>query len=130
MSMSGSIPKQLTNDLLTMRLTEGFLDVKLNPRIEMTEIMARELVKTRLEFTEGKAYPMIIDLGTSKISHEARNYMNQEGLEGITAGAFIVSSRFVKYFVSFYARVYKPRLPVQAFLRYEDARLWIREFIV
>jgi len=104
--------------------------VAYKPKLEIDIDIAKEMVRARLDFTQGKAHYVIIDFTNLKaLSKEAREYMNdpQGGLRGILAGAFVSTSVVATLFVNLYLKINKPTTPARFFTNKEEALAWLHE---
>ncbi|MBN4062187.1 MAG: STAS/SEC14 domain-containing protein [Flavobacteriales bacterium] len=92
---------------------------------------AKEIVRDRLEFTEGKAYPALInDVGLIGMERDAREYLSNEGVKGLKAGALVTNSVFSTYFANFFIRVtiVKPKIPARLFTNEDKALKWLQQY--
>ena len=99
---------------------------------DMNIEVAKRIVKDRLDFSEGKKYPIFIDFTNLKsATKEAREYMNSKegGLNGILAGAFLSKSLATTVLVNLYLRINKPEVPARFFTTKEEAINWLNELI-
>ncbi len=98
--------------------------------IQITLEMAKNIVKSRLEYQENHSYPAIAH-GSSILSStkEARDYFaSTHGSEGILSLAIIMSNTFGRVMGNFYLRVNKPIIPTKLFSTEEEAIVWSRKF--
>lgn len=90
---------------------------------------AKTCVHDRLEFTEYKSYPCLVDFIQLKNStKEARDYFANEGNEGIKANAILVNSTAFKMMANFYIMVNKPQNPTRMFTDKNAALAWLEKF--
>jgi hypothetical protein len=100
------------------------------PQVEMDITVAKELVKNRLEYSEGKPMYTLIDFTNVKsVTKEARDYMNSSegGLKGILGGAFLSNSIVSNVFINLYLKINRPSVPAKFFTKREDALAWLKE---
>src|ERR1035437_4778875 len=78
---------------------------------------AKMVVKTRLEFTEGKSYHVSVQtIDVAVVDNEARDYFSTaEANKGIKAGAIYVGSVFQSFMGNFFLRVSEPKIPARVF---------------
>lgn len=107
---------------------EDLIFIKYAPKLEITLKVAKELVRTRLEYTKNKPHYTIIDFThVLKVDKDAREYMNQEenGLKNIVAGAFLSNSIVGIFFINLYLKINKPKVPAKFFKTKSDAVKWL-----
>ncbi len=91
--------------------------------------IAKELVESRLEFTENKKHYTIIEMSNVKfLTHEARVYMQnpEGGLKNIIGAAFIASNPLSALLATIFIKTDK-NFPAKFFSRKKDAFKWITE---
>jgi hypothetical protein len=114
------VSMEIRDDILYVTYLEG-VDIKLD--------IAKELVKQRLEYTNGFSYPALVTgEGFKQIDKEAREYLSKEGCEGISAGALLVYSVYTKLFGDFFLRVHPSRMPSKLFTNKQEALKWLESF--
>jgi len=91
---------------------------------------AKIVVRTRLELTEGKSYPVLGQgMSVSAIDRDAREYFaSQEAIKGIKAGAFYVDSVFQSFLINFSFKIFKPKIPTKIFNDKEEALKWLEQY--
>lgn len=107
---------------------EDLIFIKYAPKLEITLKVAKELVRTRLEYTKNKKHYTIIDFThVLKVDKDAREYMNQEeyGLKNIVAGAFLSNSIVGIFFINLYLKINKPKVPAKFFKTKSEAVKWL-----
>lgn len=96
----------------------------------ITLSIAKDIVEKRGEITKGQPVLLLVDdTGLRSIDREAREYFaSDEGIQGVKASAFVVSSAFAKYLATFFLRisVIKAYFPVQVFSSHVEARKWLK----
>jgi len=100
------------------------------PGLEMDITIAKELVRSRLEYTKGKSAYALIDVTNLKsTTKEARDYMNspEGGLKGLSAGAFLSNSVVATLLVNLYIKVSNPTIPARFFTNKEEALSWLKK---
>ena len=98
--------------------------------LKITLPVAKEVVKTRLEFTEYKpVVALVYNLGVISFNKEARDYLaSDEGVKCIVAGAILIDSPVGSFFGNFYLAVSKPKIPSRIFSRKEAAMKWLSKY--
>jgi hypothetical protein len=93
--------------------------------------LAKEIVRTRIDFTGGKKIAtIIINHGIISMDRAAREYLSSaEATEGITATAIVVTSKFHRLISSFFISVNKTPMPVRIFKDINKAEAWLNKFI-
>lgn len=118
-----------TNDVI-YEIRDGILFCSYKKELVMDIITAERIVKDRLEFTQGKDYPILIDFSNMKtITKEARDYMNspQGGLRGLIGGAFLGNNAVATLFINLYLALNNPPIPARFFTNKEDALEWLKK---
>ncbi|HTB31955.1 MAG TPA: hypothetical protein VK808_08010 [Bacteroidia bacterium] len=93
--------------------------------------IAKEIVKSRLEYTESKPYPiLVIDNGVVSMNKEARDYSSDKdgGLKGALAGAVLSKSVYSEFLGNFFLRITKPEIPAKVFTDKAKALEWLEQF--
>jgi hypothetical protein len=122
------------NEYTRMTIEDGILFIEYQPNLIITLEIAQKCVGDRLRFCKGKSYPMLADITTIKASDkEAREYLSsEEGIKGITAGAFMVKSQFTRLlgtvFLSLNLNFNAKRPPAKLFVDKEDAKEWLKQY--
>lgn len=119
----------MESEFYRMKLEDGVLYLTYLDGPITIEI-AKEIVQNRLEITQNKPCLLLIDdMGLRSVDREAREYFaSDEGIEGVMASAFVVSSAFAKYLATFFLKisVIKARFPAQVFSTHQDAKKWLK----
>lgn len=112
---------ELQDDLLTGTFKKG---LKINLEI------AKEIVKTRLEFADHKpVVALILNQGVLGMDKKARDYLSSdEGIQGAIAGAIVLDTPFGSFLGNFYLAVTKPKIPLRIFSKKEAALKWLQQF--
>ncbi|WP_299707517.1 hypothetical protein [uncultured Pontibacter sp.] len=98
--------------------------------VELLDIhLASLCVQDRLNFAGGQSYPSLFDITHVKHStKEARDYLANEGNEGVVASAIIVSSPMLKMAANFYIKVNRPKNPTRMFTGEDEAIQWLSQY--
>jgi hypothetical protein len=114
---------------LRLSIENGILLCIYKPINEVDLAIAKSCVQDRLAFANGRAYPSLFDITHIKHStKEARDYLANEGNEGVVASAIIVSSPMLKMAANFYIQVNKPQNPTRMFTSREEAIKWLGQY--
>src|SRR5258705_1338084 len=111
----------LEDDLLTATYKKG---------LKITLDIAKEVVRTRLEFAEQKpVVALVYNAGVVSMTKEARDFLSSDdGVRGIIAGAIVLDSPFGSFLGNFYLSVAKPKQPVRVFSKPRAAMKWLHQF--
>jgi|SRR5687768_14926381 len=92
--------------------------------------MAKEIVKTRLEFTGHKpVVALVYNQGVVSMDKDARDFLaSEEGVRGFIAGAIVLDSPVGSFLGNFYLSVSKPKIPARIFSNKEAALKWLQQF--
>ena len=98
--------------------------------LKITLPVAKEVVKTRLEFTNYKpVVALVYNLGVISFNKEARDYLaSDEGVRCIIAGAIVLDSPVGSFFGNFYIAVSKPKIPSRIFSKTDAAIKWLNKY--
>jgi len=100
--------------------------------LEITLEIAKEIVRTRMSFTEGDRYPALADITqVASVSKEARVYFSRDAaVQGIAAGALLVNSAFSTFIGNFFLKVsFSNPFPTKLFHNKNSAKKWLQQFI-
>jgi hypothetical protein len=103
---------------------------KYSPYLEINIEIAKEIVNSRLDYSQKKSVYTLIDFTNVKsVTKEARDYMNSPdgGLKGILGGAFLSNSVVATLFINLYLKVSRPVVPARFFTDKEEAVKWLRK---
>jgi len=118
-----------TQDVI-FSIEDEILHCSYKQQLEIDIETARRIIKDRVEFTEGKMYPILIDFSNMKAAtKEARDYMNspEGGLKGLIGGAFLSKSVMATLFINLYIKVSNPAIPARFFTNKEEAISWLKK---
>jgi hypothetical protein len=124
-------PNVFETRYIRLHIQEGILIAYYKPGLHITLEVAKEIVQSRKEFTEGKSYPALVNsTGVVSIERAAREYFSSpEGTAGIKAAALIVNSPFSSFLGNFFLRVNKPGMPAKVFTREQSALNWLQQYL-
>ncbi len=101
-----------------------------SPNLEMGISDAKEIVKNRLEYTNGKSAYVLVDATNIKsTTKEAREYMSDPmgGLSGILGGAFLSNKIVTTVIVNLFFKINQPSVPAKFFTDKEEALNWLKK---
>ena len=100
------------------------------PHTDFTLQDAQETIAAAIKLSEGKPYPILVDLtGLKSINKEARNYFGEEVTShDLSAVGLLVSSAVTQVFGNFFLRFNRPEIPVRLFNSEAEAISWLKEF--
>jgi hypothetical protein len=121
--------KSKDTQYVSMFIKDGILYFSYKLINTMDLAIAQTCVRDRLEFTGGQSFPCLVDVLMLKNStKEARDFLANEGTEGISANAILVESTGFKMMANFYIMVNKPKSPTRMFTDQESALEWLSQF--
>jgi len=91
---------------------------------------AKSVVESRLQVSNGKAYPVFVDLNKVKsTSKDARGYLaGNEAAHLISASALWGMNELIKMLSNFYLSLNKPDVPVRFFSDKQKALEWLKKY--
>lgn len=122
--------KTFENEYVAMWIEDDILFSNYKKQLVLDISIANQIVKDRVEFTEGKSYFILIDFTHLKsTTKEARDYMNspEGGLTGLLGGAFLSNNVVATLFVNLYLKVNNPTIPAKFFTNKADAINWLKK---
>jgi hypothetical protein len=124
-------PKFFENEFVRFEVNDGILKGTFKEGLVSLEI-AKKIVAERLNFSNGKSYPLLItDVGLKSIKGEAREYLStDEAIKGLKASAMVANNMFAKHLANFFVKisVIKPKIPTKIFSNEKDALIWLEQF--
>lgn len=112
-------------------LESGILIARYKRQTKFTLPMARDVVRTRLEFVGHEPRPVLVaNLGVVEMDKEARRYVSSgDGVRGIKASAILTDSLATYFIMSFILGFYRLPFPTREFTREEAALEWLSTFL-
>ncbi len=90
---------------------------------------AKEIVKRRLEYTEGTAYPLFVTgEGLRAMDKVSRDYFAKEGVKGVVAAALVTNSVYTEFFGNMFLRITQTSIPSKLFTSKEEALRWLEQY--
>jgi hypothetical protein len=120
------------DDIIRFRIEDGILFTYYRKGASIDLDGAKKIVQNRLHLLNGRVLPMILlDEGIKEVKREARIYLSEgEGVQGISACAFIVTNPFTKVVVQFFLALNAKSnaFPVKTFSAEEDGLKWLEAY--
>lgn len=110
--------------------SDGIIETKPLDSWNETEELSNavENIRTIIDVSEGKLYPLLANLPNSYISHEARDYYRNH--KPATKAVAMIVKNFVQQMLgNLFTRIYKLPVPTKLFTDQEKAVLWLHEFL-
>lgn len=120
-----------TNPYVRLYIKDDILIGQYKERLHITLEIAKEIVQSRLAFTNGEKYAtMIIARGITGMDKPARDYLSSaEATAGLIATALVINSSFQRIMGNFFISVNRTTMPVRIFTSEAGAEKWLRKFI-
>lgn len=121
--------KQIETEDVFFSIEDGILFCSCKKQIKIDLEVAKRIIENRVEFTEGKSYPIVMDFtNLHSVTKEAREYFNapEGGLKGLLGGAFLSNSLVTTLIVNLYLKLNQPVIPAKFFTGKNDAINWIK----
>jgi hypothetical protein len=88
---------------------------------------AKEIVSFRMKFQKGKSYKVMLYTSLmGMVTPEARQYLSQEGYQGVTRLAMITNSPISTLMGNLFVSINKPPRPTRLFKTREEALKWLK----
>ncbi len=112
-------------------LPNGILIATYKRRTLIDLTMAKEIVKTRLDFTGLEPRPVLIyNQGVIEVEREARKYVSgPEGCAGLSCAAIMQDHVATVIILSMIMALDKPPMPVKFFSKSRRAMAWLEGFL-
>lgn len=123
---------ELDTRYVNLVIKDGILIGTYKKGLDINLEVAKEIVRIRILFTEGKKMPaMIKSEGIISMTKPARQFLaSDEAITGLSASAIIVNSGFSRFLGNFFVQVNKTKLPVKIFSDVGRAEKWLHQFLV
>lgn len=113
---------------MKIKLQDGIIVATYPKGMHLDMETAKRLLAVRLEMQAGKAYPLLIHInGLISNSKDVRMFMAEEGIEGVSIGAFVVKKKHEEILVNLFLTIDSPKVPTRVFSEEKDAVLWIKQ---
>ena len=112
-------------------LDNGILVATYKRRMLITLDMAREIVRTRLDFVGREPRPVLIfNQGVTQIDKPARRYVSSgDGVAGISAAAIVSDRLATNLIMSIIFKIEKPPIPARMFRHQDKAMTWLETYL-
>jgi hypothetical protein len=121
--------RTFADEHISLKIEDGvaFAEVSVE---DITLKVARQIVETRYEITNGETYPVIIDISNIKsVTKEARNYLSQgKAIEKISAAALYTNSIIARIVANFFLGFNRPDIPIRIFTNKTEALKWAKHY--
>ena len=126
--MKGGIIK---TEYATYWVEAGILNIIFPEDIVLNLDLAKEMVEDRIKITEGKTWPLLVDVsGLASVDTAARQYFATErGIHGVSSAAILAKSMISKLAANLFIKVNKPAVPTKLFIKREKAEVWIKKYV-
>jgi hypothetical protein len=119
----------LINKYAQIEIVDDILHGTYLPGVMIDATIAKELVRQRLEYSNGVAYPLLImGEGIRAMNKDARAYLAKEGVEGLVAAALVVNSVYTEFFGNMFLKITQTSIPSKLFTNKEEALKWLEQF--
>ena len=111
-------------------LQEDLLIVRYTDNLHMTLEIAKDSVEDRIKLSEGKTYPLFVDMrGISKVDEDAMKYLSRgNAVKYISAEAFLLESKYHKMIVTAFIWFNRPPIPTKFFTDKKLALRWLEYY--
>lgn len=124
--------QKIENEFCSMQIKEGILYSWYKKGVVIDLTAAKLIVADRHKLIGDLKLPVLVfDQGTNEVKRDARIFLSsEEGMKGISAGAFIVTNPVTKMVVQFWLslNVIKSNFPIKSFTKEEDAVAWLTAY--
>lgn len=113
-----------------MSIENGVLVAIYRPGLIIDLEKAKQIVKERIEFTNGKTLPVLVDdRGVKSMTKQAREFFGSgDSIRNISACGLVYRSIFGALLVRFFLVIQKPPIPIRLFVNHGDALQWLEGF--
>lgn len=121
----------LENDFVEFWIENGIIMNVYKPNLEKITIdVAKEIVRDRLQVSNGVTMPVMIDLTNAfTIDKASRRYFSMgDAMKYLSASAILVRNEITKLGGNIYIRIDKPKIPTKLFTEQDKAIEWLNQF--
>jgi hypothetical protein len=121
---------QLDTSYAEFKIQDGVLCMSYKKGLMITQKIAREIVETRLNFSNHEYFPLlIIDQGIIGMDKSARDHLSsKEGTSKITASALVLNTVYSRVLGNFFIKLTRPTIPVRIFNDKAKAMEWLQAY--
>lgn len=121
-----------SNSFCKCWLEEQVLRITINPGLKLTLEGAQEVVKLRTELSQGKSYPILLDIrGLEIVDTETLDYLRgrESGGKLMQAVALIVENEVERLIGEAFRYTHKSYFAYKIFTNEEEALHWISQYV-
>lgn len=117
-------------DFAHLWIEEGILHFVYKPNTVIDLNAAKAIVKTRLRFQDGVAYPILCDIRLMKTATKAaREYLAEKGCFNAIAVAFVIDKAYSGTLIKAFINISNPSVPTQEFTTIPEALDFLSNYI-
>ncbi len=117
------------NDYARFWFADGIHFIAYKSEITINLKVAQCVVADRMQFQDGKAYPVLCDIrGIADSDKAGRDYLAHTGSVLITAVAMLIHEQVSLTISNFYLQINKPTIPTQVFITRAAALAYLKPF--
>ncbi len=118
--------KQFENNFLKLSHIDGILHMEFKPKVKFNLEEIEETISLRHQFSNHQHQYVCLSLkNVRSFSKEIWEYTHLYGQEYIHACAFVIHSHIAKFIYNVFVTYKKPKIPIKAFSKKEDAVAWL-----
>lgn len=116
---------------MTFKVEDSVMHITYKNGVTIDLEAARQIIKERLSFFEGKSYPVLLNgRGVKLMTKEARDFLAKgDAMKGVIALAILPGSYLTIIMANLFIKFSKPTVPTKVFKTRENATAWLQEFI-
>lgn len=117
-------------DFAHLWIEEGILHFVYKPNTVIDLNAAKAIVKTRLRFQDGVAYPILCDIRLMKTATKAaREYLAEKGCINAIAVAFVIDKAYSGTLIKAFINISNPSVPTKEFTKIPEALDFLSNYI-
>ena len=120
--------KPYETEYIKIWIENGIFHSSYPPDLIVSLAIAKKIVADRIEYTQGKSYPALVDIRNIKsVEYAAMKYWAKtESFSCLTSVAVFSNKRLSKIFFNFWLKVDKPYKPTKYFTDKESAYIFLQ----
>jgi hypothetical protein len=121
--------RTFADDRINLKVEDGVAFAELYVE-DITLKIAKQMVETRYDITDGNIYPVIIDISNIKsVSKDARVFLSEgKAVEKISAAALYTNSLVSRIVANFFWGFNRPDIPIRIFTNKAEALRWAKNY--
>ena len=120
---------KLVTPHITLWFQDGILYGRYTEGLDVSLEVAKELVESRIIYSEGKSCALLIDMrGIKSATLHAREYLATIGATHLKAAALIVGSKLERTTGNIFLMIDKPLVPTRLFTNEARAVGWLKHY--